>query len=170
MQRLWWHLFMALLLAMETGMCVSWHYHAITSLTHSLHSHLLLHVYSSHFMILDDIVRADTILAMIQEDSKATTRYEDIQVRKGNPKRGWIIHMRGTFRTHMMASKVLLNICVARKTNDHRSLQHKMYYQVAHLALLLDVTDAELLLRQEVDEVKRNQLVDRIQSLLVIAA
>lgn len=45
-----------------------------------------------------------------------------------------------------------------------------MYYQVAHLALLLDVTDAELLLRQEVDEVKRNQLVDRIQSLLVIAA
>ncbi|CDS04864.1 hypothetical protein LRAMOSA07394 [Lichtheimia ramosa] len=66
-QRLWWHLFMALLLALET----------------------------------DDIVRADAILAMIQEDSKAT-QYEDIQVRKGNPKRGkMMIHMRGT---HMMES------------------------------------------------------------------
>lgn len=49
---------------------------------------------------IDDIVRADAILAMIQEDSKAT-QYEDIQVRKGNPERGRMIHMRGT---HMMES------------------------------------------------------------------
>lgn len=100
MQRLWWHLFMALLLAMETGMlCLGISIPFIHSLTRISPLFLLI-----HFLILDDIVRADAILAMIQEDSKAT-RYEDIQVRKGNPKRGWVIHMRGTFRTHMMASR-----------------------------------------------------------------
>lgn len=101
-ERLWWHLFMALLLAMETGMlCLGISMPLVHSLTHSHTSSLFLLI---HFVILDDIVRADSILATIQEDSKAT-RYEDIQVRKGNPKRGWIIHMRGTFRTHMMASR-----------------------------------------------------------------
>lgn len=78
---------MALLLALETGMCLGTFY------WHDAHISFIYNI--------DDIVRADAILAMIQEDSKAT-QYEDIQVRKGNPKRGkMMIHMRGT---HMMES------------------------------------------------------------------
>lgn len=77
---------MALLLALETGMCLG------TFIDMMLTSPLCYNI--------DDIVRADVILAMIQEDSKAT-QYEDVQVRKGNPKRGRMIHMRGT---HMMES------------------------------------------------------------------